>query len=97
MDFNREDLINKKNDEAFITQIAEKYLLFYDKNKNSSLEKKELIKIMNDIAKVFYGCEPEKAALEKQFDKLDKDKNKTLDFNEFKSFIHDYISMLIEF
>ena len=52
---------------------------------------------MNDIAKVFYGCEPEKAALEKQFDKLDKDKNKTLDFNEFKSFIHDYISMLIEF
>ena len=97
MEITKEDLVNKINDESFITQVAEKYFNFYDKNGNGSLEKKELIKIMNSIAKTFYGCEPEKGAIEEQFEKLDKDKNNTIDFNEFKSFIQDYIRMLIEF
>ena len=97
MNFNKDELVNKINDEAFITQVAEKYLAYYDKNKSSSSEKKEILKIMTDIAKVFYGCEPEKAAIETQFKKLDKDKNQILDFNEFKVFIQEYIKMLIEF
>jgi len=49
------------------------------------------MKAMHDIAKTFYGCEPEKTAIEDQFHKLDKDKSNALDFNEFKTFIKEYI------
>ena len=52
---------------------------------------------MKDISRTFYGCEPEASAIETQFEKLDKDKSKGIDFNEFKSFIRNYIKMLIEF
>ena len=97
MELNKEELINKINDDSFITEVAEKFFIHYDKNMNSSLEKNELLKIMSDIAKTFYGCKPEKGALDAQFEKLDKDKSKTIDFNEFKIFIQDYIRMLIEF
>ena len=96
MELNKEELISKVNDDAFITQTAERFFNFYDRNKNSSLEKKELFKVMKDIAKTFYGCEPEKGAIEDQFKKLDKDKSNTIDFNEFKIFIRDYIRMLSE-
>ena len=50
---------------------------------------------MTDIAKVFYGCEPEKAAIETQFKKLDKDKNQILDFNEFKVFVKESMKKII--
>ena len=96
MEINKEDLMNKANDDSFITQVAQKYFQFYDKNTNNSIDKKELKKIMKDIAKTFYGCEPEKEAIEEQFKNLDKDNNNSIDFNEFKTFIKDYIKMLLE-
>ena len=44
------------------------------------------LKIMTDIAKVFYGCEPEKAAIETQFKKLDKSgKNWKSKIRKFKT------------
>ena len=97
MDFNKDELINKIDDDSFITEVAEKFFRFYDKNKNSLIEKNELLRAMKDISRTFYGCEPEKSAIETQFEKLDKDKSKGIDFNEFKSFIRNYIKMLIEF
>ena len=96
MEINKEELVSKVNDDFFITQVAQKYFQFYDKNRNNNIEKKELKKIMSDIAKTFYGCEPEKDAIETQFKNLDKDNNNSIDFNEFKTFIKNYIKMLIE-
>ena len=97
MDFNKDELVKRIDDDSFITEVAEKFFRYYDKNKNSIIEKNELIRTMKDISRTFYGCEPEASAIETQFEKLDKDKNKGIDFNEFKSFIRNYIKMLIEF
>ena len=97
MDINKDELISRINDDAFVTQVAEKYFKYYDINMNSIIEKNELLRAMKDIAKTFYGCEPEKSAIESQFEKLDKDKSKGIDFKEFKLFIKNYIKMLIEF
>ena len=97
MDFNKDELVKRIDDDSFITEVAEKFFGYYDKNKNSIIEKNELIRAMKDISRTFYGCEPEASAIETQFEKLDKDKSKGIDFNEFKSFIRNYIKMLIEF
>ena len=51
---------------------------------------------MKDIAITFYGCEPEKGAIESQFEQLDKDKNNKIDIKEFKQFIKDYLKMISE-
>ena len=97
MELNKDELINRIDDDAFVTEVAEKFFRYYDKNMNSIIEKNELLRAMKDIAKTFYGCEPEKSAIETQFQKLDQDKSKGIDFNEFKKFIKNYIKMLIEF
>ena len=97
MDFNKDELVKRIDDDSFITEVAEKFFRYYDKNKNSIIEKNELIRAMKDISRTFYGCEPEASAIETQFEKLDKDKSKGINFNEFKSFIRNYIKMLIEF
>ena len=52
---------------------------------------------MRDIAKTFFGCEPELAAIESQFQKLDKDGNNRIDMSEFKPFIKEYLKMMIQF
>ena len=97
MDINKEELISHLNDDNYITKVAQRYFKYYDKNVNSLIEKNELLEVMTDIAKTFYNMLPEKSAVEEQFQKLDLDKNNGIDFNEFKSFIHEYLKMLIEF
>ena len=97
MDFNKDELINKIDDDSFITEVAERFFRYYDKDKNNQIGKKELIRAMKDISRTFYGCEPEASAIETQFQKLDKDRSKGIDFNEFRTFIRNYIKMLIEF
>ena len=97
MELNKDELIKRIDDDAFVTDVAEKFFRHYDINTNSIIEKNELLRAMKDIAKTFYGCEPEKNAIETQFQKLDQDKSKGIDFNEFKKFIKNYIKMLIEF
>ena len=52
---------------------------------------------MKDISLTFFGCEPEKGAIEEQFKKLDKDKNAKIDFNEFKAFIKEYLTMIAQY
>ena len=96
MNIKKEDLPKKINDEGFISEVAKKYFNHYDLNNNKFLEKKELLKVMKDIAITFYGCEPEKGAIESQFEQLDKDKNNKIDIKEFKQFIKDYLKMISE-
>ena len=94
---NMKNLSEKIKDDGFINEVAKNYFNHYDKNHNNSLEKKELLKIMKDIARTFFDCIPEKGAIESQFNNLDKDKNNRIDFIEFKSFIRDYLKMMVEF
>ena len=97
MNTNKNELANKIKDDNFITQVSKKYFLNYDKNKDNFIVKKELMNVMTDISNTFFGCAPEKAAIETQFQKLDKDKNDKIDFAEFKSFIKEYLKMIVEF
>ena len=97
MNISKSELANKIKDDNFITQVSKKYFLNYDKNGDNFIVKKELTNVMTDISKTFFGCEPEKAAIETQFKKLDKDKNDKIDFGEFKSFIKEFLKMIVEF
>ena len=97
MRLNKDELINNINDDNFITKVAKDFFIFYDKNTDSTIGKDELLKVMTDIAQTFYNTSPEKDAVEDQFEKIDVDKNRAIDFNEFKTFIKEYIKMLIEF
>ena len=94
---NINNLAQKVEDDAFITEVSKKYFTNYDKNNNNFLEKKELLTIMTDISQTFFGCKPEKGAIESQFSQLDKDKNNRIDFMEFKAFIKDYLKMMADF
>ena len=97
MSINKADLAKKINDEGFITEVAKKYFENYDINNNGYIEKKELLNIMKSISMTYFNCEPEKGVIESQFSKLDKDKNNKIDLVEFKSFIKDFLQMIVEF
>ena len=97
MNISKEELSKKINDDNFITEVAKTYFSHYDKNLNKSLEKKEIMIIMKDISKTYFGCEPENSAIETQFQKLDKDRNNKIDFQEFKHFIKEYLDMLVSY
>ena len=94
---NINNLAQKVEDDAFITEVSKKYFTHYDRNGDNLLEKKELLTVMTDIAQTFFGCTPEKGAIDFQFSKLDTDKNNRIDFAEFKAFIKDYLKMMVDF
>ena len=96
MNISKDELARKIKDDNFISEVAKKYFVNYDKNTNSYIEKKELMTIMTDISKTYFGCAPEKVAFESQFNKFDKDKNNKIDFSEFKGFIKEYLKMIVE-
>ena len=95
MNINKDELAKKIYDDSFVTKVTKKYFDHYDKNSNRFLEKNELLEVMKDIAKTIFGCDPEKGALESQFEKLDKDKNNKIDLSEFKPFIREYLEMMV--
>ena len=97
MSFNKANLANKIKDDAFVSEVAKKYFDNYDINSNGYIEKKELSNVMKSISMTYFNCEPEKGVIEAQFSKLDKDKNNKLDLAEFKSFIKDFLKMMVEF
>ena len=51
--------------------------------------------IMRDISKEIFNCEPERIALETEFEKLDKDKNNKIDISEFSYFIKQYLNLIM--
>ena len=97
MSINKADLAKKIKDEGFVAEVAKKYFDNYDINTNGYIEKKELSNVMKSISMTYFNCEPEKGVIEAQFSKLDKDKNNKLDLTEFKSFIKDFLQMIVEF
>ena len=58
-----------------------------DKDHSGAIDRSELEACMLDVA-VKLGCsKPDKEAIDKEFQKLDKDKNGTIDFKKIKKFV----------
>ena len=58
-----------------------------DKDHSGAIDRSELEACMLDVA-IKLGCsKPDKEAIDKEFLKLDTDKNGTIDFKEFQKFV----------
>ena len=58
-----------------------------DKNHNGTIEMKELKACMISVAQGLGTEIPKEELVKEEFYNLDKDKNKLIDFNEFKDFV----------
>ena len=92
----KEKMRKQLNDDAYLTNIARKAFEAADRNKNGSIDIKELKACMLEIAQGLGGEVPKEDVVRDEFYRLDKDKNKTLDFNEFKLFVKKNMLDLIE-
>ena len=95
MDVNKNEIIERRNDDAFIDELTRKIFIYYDLNKNNYIEKNELMNAMRDISKKIVNTEPEQSAVETEFKKLDKDNNNLIDILEFRTFVKQYLNLVI--
>ena len=95
MDVNKNEIIERRNDDAFIDELTRKIFIYYDLNKNNYIEKNELMNAMRDISKKIFNTEPEQSAVETEFKKLDKDNNNLIDILEFRTFVKQYLNLVI--
>ena len=91
----KERMIKQLNDDAYLTPIARRAFDTADKNHNGSIDIKELKACMIDIAQGFGNDIPEEKFVLEEFYKLDKDRNQTIDFNEFKIFVKNTMISII--
>ena len=91
----KEKMIQQLNDDAYLTQISKKPFEAADKNKNGQIEIKELKACMIEIAQGMGKEIPNNKAIFEEFLKLDKDKSKTIDFPEFKTFVKNNMIKII--
>ena len=81
------NLIKQLNDDAYLTSITKKSFESADRNRNGTIDIKELKACMIDIAQGLGTAIPKDEIVRDEFYKLDRDKNKTIDFVEFKAFV----------
>ena len=75
MDVDKNEIIERINDDAFIDELTRKIFIYYDLNKNNYIEKNELMNAMRDVSRKIFDTEPEQSAVETEFQKLDTDNN----------------------
>ena len=92
----RERMKQQLEDDAYLTQIAKKPFEAADKNKNGSIDIKELKACMIEIAKGMGTEIPKNKIVAEEFYSLDKDGNQTIDFNEFKIFVKNSMLKIID-
>ena len=92
----KEKMRKQLNDDAYLTNIARKSFEAADRNKNGTIDIKELKACMLEIAQGLGNEVPKEEVVRDEFYRLDKDKNKTLDFNEFKLFVKRNMLDLID-
>ena len=89
-------MISFKRKQTYIDEKKVRELFIkYDKNKNGILEKKEFIKLMNDVLLDLdenISKETLKEASEEGFKLFDIDHNKKIEFSEFYDFIKFIVS-----
>ena len=79
----KERMKQQLNDDKFLTAITRKSFDPMDKNKNGTIDIRELKACMIDIAQGIGNAIPEEESTRNEFYKLDKDRNNTVDFDEF--------------
>ena len=92
----KERMKKQLNDDQFLTAITRKSFDQADKNKNGTIDIRELKACMIDIAQGIGSAIPEEDSAKNEFFKLDKDKNNTVDFDEFKLFVKKNMLILID-
>ena len=91
----KERMLKQLDDDKYLTQISKKPFETADSNKNGQIDVKELKACMIEIAQGMGTEIPKDRIICEEFIKLDKDKSKTIDFNEFKAFIKDNMTKII--
>ena len=92
----KERMKKQLEDDAYLTEISKKPFEQADKNKNGEIDIKELKACMIEIAQGMGTEIPKNKVVVEEFYNLDKDKNKTIDFNEFKTFIKNNMIKIID-
>ena len=92
----KEKMRQQLNDDNFLTTVTKKAFDDADKNKNGTIDIRELKACMIDIAQGIGKDIPEEELFRNEFYKLDKDRNNTVDFDEFKIFVKTNMLMLID-
>ena len=94
---NIKELMKKQlEDDNYLTSISKKPFEEADKNKNGTIDFKELKACMVEIAQGMGDKIPKDKIIAEEFHYLDKDKNKTIDFKEFKMFIKNNMLRIID-
>ena len=68
----------------------------YDKNKNGTIEKKELETLMTETSKEFKTTPPTKEVVDMYMKLVDKNKNGKIEFNEFSSFMKEILTAVLK-
>ena len=92
----KENMKKKLNDDEYLTSVTRKLFESADKNHNGTIEMKELKACMISVAQGLKLEKPKEEVVKQEFYKLDCDKNKLIDFNEFKSFVKQNMLKVIE-
>ena len=91
----KQKMLKQLDDDAYLTKISKKPFESADKNRNGQIDIKELKASMIEIAQGMGAEIPKDKVIIDEFYILDKDKNKTIDFNEFKIFVKNNMIKII--
>ena len=92
----KEKMRKQLNDDNFLTGVTKKSFDEADKNKNGTIDIRELKACMIEIAQGLGNAIPEEENARNEFFQLDKDRNNTVDFDEFKQFVKKNMLILID-
>ena len=91
----KEKMLKQLEDDEYLTKISKKPFESADKNKNGHIDIKELKACMIEISQGMGAEIPKDKVVIDEFYSLDKDKNKTIDCDEFKQFIKKNMTKII--
>ena len=92
----KQQLLLKLSEEETFNQVALHAFNSVDKNKNGTIDIRELQACMVDMSQGLGVSVPDPNEIIDMFVKLDKDRNKTIDFNEFKIFVKMALKKIIQ-
>ena len=87
------EILRDENKFNVLTELAFKAV---DKDGSGFIDQSELEKIMAQICMEMGAEVPSKEDVQEVLNDLDKDNNKSIDYNEFKNFIRDILEGMIE-
>ena len=85
-------VLSKPNNLNLIAKDAFKVA---DKDNNGYIDKEEFELCMKNVSESFGLIYPKKEKVESEFERLDADKNGTIDFDEFKNYVIEIINLMI--